>query len=138
MMDKRVFRRVRLGRIALLLPILVGATFTWNGPNPGDWNVNVNWTGATAGYPDDNTDDAIITDDDTYTIVLTTECIDELRIEPVIPQDGNSAWVKFESKDTANTLSCDSVKIVSPSSGFGPTQVQVLDNAKIETVDGCP
>ena len=107
----------------------VGALYTWTGADPGTdtWRSDQNWTTLICGigvpcYPNTVNDDATIpVGTPPWTVDLTTETIDDLRIEES---------VDFGAADADPILNVDSLTIVG---GAGPVTVTISGGAKIQT-----
>jgi hypothetical protein len=119
-----------------------GNLYEWiGGIAPANWDDASKWECIPIGgslcdinptYPDSGNDDATISQPmalgQELVISLSTLTIDALELDEEEP--GTFLGVSFESKDAANTLTCDSVRI----SGLSvPVKLVVRDNATLRT-----
>ncbi len=97
----------------------------------GNWTNNTSWIGASAGYPDDSSDDAEIDIGAEVTLDFSSALtIDDLTLFNVFSDYGCPTTITSGSTPAAKTLSCDTV--VLGGSG-GKTIVCLSNGARIVT-----
>lgn len=103
-------------------------TYTWTGNSDGNdyWNEQANWSAASAGYPDDSTDDALFDECGFYTYFDASRTIDDLTLSFGGP-DGCYGY--FDAGGTERTLTCDTVTIGGGHIDF----IKMVGKAGIET-----
>ncbi len=104
---------------------LMRVLFTWIGNDGDSWRSATNWFGASAGFPDDASDDALIDDFETgspHLIDLSADTpIDDLTIS-----EDNPSTLQISNDDSNGAvLDCDTIVIQGPSTGSASSSNRV-------------